>query len=126
MDFSSAKCYTAWSIFEERNIHPLISMEADSSAFAEVICSGTTENIMKKRYENDVVSDTALAARQEVATQFRSSRKQLNMTQQTLADAAGTKKSNISRMESGKYNPSLDFLVKVAGCMGKQLNIHID
>lgn len=81
---------------------------------------------MKKRYENDVVSDTALAARQEVATQFRSSRKQLNMTQQTLADAAGTKKSNISRMESGKYNPSLDFLVKVAGCMGKQLNIHID
>jgi DNA-binding XRE family transcriptional regulator len=48
------------------------------------------------------------------------------MTQQVLADRAGTAKSNISRMESGKYNPSLDFMVKVAGCLGKTISIHLD
>ncbi len=37
----------------------------------------------------------------------------------------GTKKSNISRFESGKYNPSLDFLVKVAESLGKQIHIKI-
>jgi len=37
----------------------------------------------------------------------------------------GTKKSNISRFESGKYNPSLDFLIKVAGSLGKQVQIRI-
>jgi transcriptional regulator with XRE-family HTH domain len=42
-----------------------------------------------------------------------------------LAERAGTKKSNISRLESGRYNPSLDFLVKVAGCLGKTVEIQI-
>ena len=48
------------------------------------------------------------------------------ISSQAIADMAGTKKSNISRMESGKYNPSLDFLVKVANSMGKEINIHLD
>ena len=48
------------------------------------------------------------------------------LTQSTLADIAGTKKSNISRMESGNYNPSLDFLVKVANSMGKKIDIHLN
>ncbi len=52
-------------------------------------------------------------------------RHSLNITQQALADRAGTQKSNISRMESGKYNPSLDFLVKVASSMGKNIDIHL-
>ena len=47
------------------------------------------------------------------------------MTQQNLADLTGTKKSNISRMESGRYNPSLDFLVKVASSMGKELSVKL-
>ena len=33
------------------------------------------------------------------------------MTQEVLAERVGTKKSNISRFESGRYNPSLDFLI---------------
>ena len=81
---------------------------------------------MKERYENGFVTPQAQAARRSIADQLRDTRKQLNMTQQTLADRAGTQKSNISRMESGNYNPSLDFLVKVAECMGKNLDIHIN
>ena len=81
---------------------------------------------MKERYSNGIISSQAKAARKSVACQLKEARKSLNLTQEVLADMAGTKKSNISRMESGKYNPSLDFLVKVAGSMGKEINIHLD
>lgn len=81
---------------------------------------------MKDRYLDGVISPKALEVRRSIAVELRDTRKQLNITQQALADRAGTKKSNISRMESGKYNPSLDFLVKVADCMGKTLDIHLD
>lgn len=78
---------------------------------------------MKVRYEEGIVSDHAMLARTAIATEVKSRRKELNMTQEMLAELAGTKKSNISRMESGKYNPSLDFLVKVADSMGKSVEV---
>ena len=81
---------------------------------------------MKERYSDGVVTPQALAARHSIAQELRDTRHQLNMTQESLAQRVGTKKSNISRMESGKYNPSLDFLVKVAECMGKRVDIHIN
>jgi transcriptional regulator with XRE-family HTH domain len=65
------------------------------------------------------------SARQEVATQLRQVRKDQGMTQESLAELVGTKKSNISRLESGRYNPSLDFLVKVAGGLGKQIHVKV-
>lgn len=80
---------------------------------------------MKNRYTDGVATPEALRARASIAGQLRDTRKSLNLTQQALADRADTKKSNISRMESGKYNPSLDFLVKLANSMGKNLDIKI-
>ena len=64
-------------------------------------------------------------ASQEVAKQLRDVRKSQRMTQESLAELVGTKKSNISRLESGRYNPSLDFLVKVAGGLGKQIQVKV-
>ena len=81
---------------------------------------------MKIRYEDGRVPQNADLLRRDIATQMRTTRKQLHLTQQALADRAGTKKSNISRMESGRYNPSLDFLVKVADSMGKRIDIHME
>ena len=62
-----------------------------------------------------------LTPRYEVVEQLKSARKAQNVTQEVLAERVGTKKSNISRFESGRYNPSLDFLIKVADSLGKQL-----
>ena len=56
-----------------------------------------------------------LTPRYEVVEQLKSARKAQNVTQ----------KSNISRFESGRYNPSLDFLIKVADSLGKQIQIRI-
>ena len=68
---------------------------------------------------------TRSSASQEVAKQLRDVRKSQGMTQESLAELVGTKKSNISRLESGRYNPSLDFLVKVAGGLGKQIQVKV-
>lgn len=63
--------------------------------------------------------------RQEVARQIKQVRKEQGMTQESLAELVGTKKSNISRLESGRYNPSLDFLARVAGGLGKKIQVKV-
>ncbi len=80
---------------------------------------------MNKRYEDGFPPVEAKTAREDVAAQVLRARKEAHLTQQNLADLAGTQKSNISRMESGRYNPSLDFLVKVATSMGKELSVKL-
>ena len=64
-------------------------------------------------------------ARQEIASQLRQVRKEQGMTQDRLAEKVCTRKSNISRLESGRYNPSLDFLEKVAGGLGREIEVKV-
>lgn len=59
----------------------------------------------------------------EIVRQIIEARAEQNLTQKQLADRIGMKQSNISRLESGEYNPSLDFLKKVAAGLGKELHI---
>lgn len=66
-----------------------------------------------------------LKPRYTVISQIIEARKEQNLTQAELAKRVGTQKSNISRLESGNYNPSLDFLIKVVHCLGKELDIQI-
>lgn len=73
---------------------------------------------------NSVAKDSD-STRLEAARLLREVRKEAGITQEELAKRIGTKKSNISRLESGRYNPSLDFLVKVAGGLGKQIQVSI-
>lgn len=66
-----------------------------------------------------------LKPRYDVISQLIAARTEQNLTQQQLAERVGTQKSNISRLESGTYNPSLDFLNKVAKSLGKEVHIDI-
>ncbi len=66
-----------------------------------------------------------LQPRYEIISQIIEARKARNMTQAELAKLVGTQKSNISRLEGGNYNPSLDFLIKVASSLGKELKIRL-
>jgi len=45
------------------------------------------------------------------------------LSQKELAEKVGTRQSAISRLESGEYNPSIEFLNKVANALGKELNL---
>lgn len=64
-----------------------------------------------------------LKPRYDVISQIIEERDKQNITQEEWALRVGTQKSNISRLESGTYNPSLDFLIKVAHSLGKEMQI---
>lgn len=65
----------------------------------------------------------ALEPEYEIIRQVISAREEKNLTQKQLADKIGITQSNISRLESGNYNPSLEFLQKIASGLGKELHI---
>lgn len=81
--------------------------------------------ITLKRSEGGLFMKKNEDIRENVVSQLRTLRKEQGMTQENLAELVGTKKSNISRLESGRYNPSLDFLIKVADGLGKQITVKI-
>jgi len=47
------------------------------------------------------------------------------MSQAALAKKIGTKQSAISRFESGRYNPTLAFLNKMAGALDAKLKVTV-
>jgi DNA-binding XRE family transcriptional regulator len=68
----------------------------------------------------------ALEPEYELIRQIIKARMEQDMTQSELARLIGTKQSNISRLEGGDYNPSLQFLKRVARGLGKELHISFE
>lgn len=79
-----------------------------------------TENELKI-----IIEKRQSSVRKKVIEQYVSCRKEKKMTQMDVANFLGTKRPNITRFENGTYNPTLDFLVKVAESMGKELEIKL-
>ncbi len=59
----------------------------------------------------------------QIVSQLIKARIEQNITQEELAKRIGTRQGNISRLEKGSSNPSLQFLKKVAQALGKELSI---
>ena len=78
------------------------------------------------KYEEFKIEYEKLKPRYEAIEQIIRARKEQNITQAELAKRVGTQKSNISRLESGNYNPSLDFLAKIAESLGKKISVTIN
>ena len=70
----------------------------------------------RKEYET-------LQPQYEVVKQIIRAREELHITQKDLAERTGIRQSNISRLERGNYNPSVEFLRKIAKGLGKELHI---
>lgn len=70
----------------------------------------------RKEYE-------ALAPKYEIVKQLISAREELHITQKELSKRTGIKQGNISRLERGNCNPSIEFLQKIAHGLGKKLHI---
>lgn len=47
------------------------------------------------------------------------------LTQKQLAEKIGTKQSAISRLENGNYNPTVNFLQKIADALDIEIQMHI-
>lgn len=62
----------------------------------------------------------------EAAQLFKAYRRELGMTQEELGRRVGIPQSNVTRFESGNYNPTLEFLVKMAAAMGKKVKVSLE
>ncbi|WP_160686880.1 helix-turn-helix transcriptional regulator [Clostridium sp. C2-6-12] len=84
-------------------------------------------NFFEKQLQNEEFRKEydALTPKYELIKEIIRERNAQNLTQREFADKLGLKQSNISRLESGNYNPSLDFLEKIAAGLGKELHIEL-
>lgn len=73
-----------------------------------------------------VIEITQKNVKQDVAKQFAECRKARKMTQAQVAERAQIPRSNITRFESGTYNPSVEMLVRVAEALDMKLNINLE
>lgn len=64
--------------------------------------------------------------RNQVIEQYVKCRKEKKMTQEQLAQRTGISRPNISRFESGNYNPSLEMMVRIAEALEMNLNITLE
>ena len=89
---------------------------------------GKTDYILNEGNENILIEVQRQqdVTREEVITLFRNYRKELGMTQSQLGQKAGVTQPNITRFESGNYNPSLEFMVRIAEAMGKKVKVVLE
>lgn len=85
------------------------------------------ETVKKSLMEDDQFKTEydKLKPRYDAIAQIIKARQELRITQAELAQRVGTQKSNISRLESGNYNPSLDFLIRISDALGKNLIVQL-
>ena len=98
---------------------------------------------MKKYYKDDLCEDInyyideqmkdpnfkkayeARELKRQMVDLLISARLNEHLTQGELAEKIGTTQSNISRFESGTYNPTLEFIQRIINALGKRIFINI-
>lgn len=65
----------------------------------------------------------ALQAEYGLVDALLTAREQSNMTQEELSEKSGVPQADISRIESGKANPTLRTLGRIAEAMGRKVEI---
>ena len=63
--------------------------------------------------------------RKEVIEKYVACRKGRKMTQDELARRTGISRPNISRFESGNYNPSLEMMVRMAAALDMTVDVKL-
>ena len=69
--------------------------------------------------------NSGFSLQREIGRHIVQTRKLNRLTQQELADRCGLKQSNVSRLESGGNNPTLNTLQLIAECFGKELRVSL-
>ena len=70
-------------------------------------------------------SSGILTDRQKIVSSLTAARMEAGLSQQELANRIGTHKPNISRIESGQQNISLDTMLKIASALNKEISIEL-
>lgn len=63
--------------------------------------------------------------RKKIGEQIRQRRESLGMTQAELSERTGLDRANISKIEGGRYNVSVDLLGRIAGALKCEFQVRI-
>ena len=74
----------------------------------------TKKMVLKDAKNAPALVELQKAVKDNVIQQFIAKRKERGMTQSDVSTVTGIQRPNISRLESGYYNPTLDMLVRLA------------
>ena len=74
----------------------------------------TKKMVLKDAKNAPALVELQKAVKDNVIEQFIAKRKERGMTQSDVSTVTGIQRPNISRLESGYYNPTLDMLVRLA------------
>jgi transcriptional regulator with XRE-family HTH domain len=62
---------------------------------------------------------------ESIIKQLKNRREELKVTQETLADISGVGLRTLKQLESGKGNPTLETLTKLADALGMEVHLQI-
>lgn len=91
-------------------------------------CFESYASVKRELFNNDKMLKSKydeLEPRYELISKAINARLKKKMTQEEVAQRMGTTKSSISRFESGDYNPTVDFLIRLSSALGKTLKINM-
>ena len=91
-------------------------------------CFESYASVKRELFNNDKKLKSeydALAPRYDLISKAIDTRLKKKMTQEEVAEKMGTTKSSISRFESGDYNPTIDFLIRLSDALGKTPKINL-
>lgn len=94
------------------------------SHYMEVYMSELQEYLDKALQDCDITKEeSGNNIYNDIAKEIVMLRMEKGITQKQLADLCGIQQSNISRLEKGIYNPSVQLLNKIAESLGKTIKI---
>ncbi len=79
--------------------------------------------IVKQQDTTIVIEQTKKEIKNNIIEQFVTLRKAKKLTQEDIAVRTGIARSNIARIESGKYVPTIEVLTKLALALDMKLDI---
>lgn len=81
--------------------------------------------IVNKNGVQVLIEGNPVAIKKQVVEQYKEMRKEKKLSQEQVALAAGMARPDISRFESGRYNPSLELMIRYAHALGCELKIEL-
>ena len=76
--------------------------------------------------KDNMLTELQLELRKSLAEQFIAIRRDKGMTQVDISETTGILRPNISRMEKGDYNPTLDMIARIAYSLDKKIVISFE
>lgn len=81
--------------------------------------------IVNKNGEQILIEANPVEMKKQIVGQFKDIRKERKISQEQVARAAGMARPDVSRFESGKYNPSLELMIRYAHALGCELKVEL-